>query len=136
MARDNDIFKFKRSVKKDEVIPAQAQVILKLIHDAGSISRADLVAKLTKELSTKQPVERVLSFYRSPLVNGGFVTIEPGEKPEVTKKPKAEKKAAAKKPAKKAAPKKASKKPAKKKAPASAPEASAIDDSGDQQPSA
>lgn len=123
MARDNDIFKFKRSVKKDETVPAQAQVILGLIHDAGSISRADLLSKLTKALDTKQPVERVLSFYRSPLVNGGFITIEPGAQPEKPAKAPKVKAAKAKAAPKKAQAKKpAAKKASKKKAPVAVPQ--------------
>lgn len=110
MARDNDVFKYKRGPKRDETVPTQQLVILEVIKQAGAsgITRADLLKELKTALKTTQTPERILSFYRGPLVSGGFVTITKDEtKPE----PKA-KKAAAKK--KKAAPK-AKKKAAKKK---------------------
>lgn len=96
MARDNDIFKFKRSPKKDEALPEQAALILKLIHDAtgGQITRGDLIKKLETQLTTRQTPARVLSFYRGPLVSTGLVTIisaEPAEKPKAAKKAKAAK---------------------------------------------
>lgn len=108
MARDNDLFKYKRGPKRDETVPTQQLVILEVIKQAGAagITRADLLKELKTALKTTQTPERILSFYRGPLVAGGFVTITKDEsKPE----PKA------KKPAKKKAAPKAKKKAAKKK---------------------
>jgi len=113
MARENDLFKFKRSVKKDEVVPEQAQVILGVIHDSagGQITRGDLIKALDGKLETKQDIARVVSFYRGPLVSEGFITIVKAEMPKAEKKAKAPAKpkaaAKAKAPAKKkSAPKK------------------------------
>ena len=66
MARDSDIFKYKRSAKRDETVPAQQLVILEIIKAAGAggITRKDLVKELKTALKTKQTPERILSFYR------------------------------------------------------------------------
>jgi hypothetical protein len=76
MARENDLFKFKRFLKKDEgALPAQAELILKTIHDAGEITRTNLLKKLETTLTTKQAPARVLSFYPCPLVNSGCIQV-------------------------------------------------------------
>lgn len=102
--RDNDVFKFKRSLKKDETLSPQASLILSIIEKEGEITRADLVKRLEKELTTKQPAERVLSYYKTPMVNDGFiVVIEAKPEPKAEKPAPAAKPAAAAKPAGKGA---------------------------------
>lgn len=136
MARDNDIFKYKRSAKRDEVVPTQQLVILEVIKAAGAggITRLDLIKELKTVLKTKQTPERILSFYRGPLVAGGFVTITKDETKAEPKEPKAKKKAASKaKPKAKAKKKVAKKKGSKKKAAETPAEDQVIEDQVDDQ---
>lgn len=64
-------------------LAAQAQIILNHIEAAGEagITKKDLVDQLTKDekFITRQPVERVLTYYQRPLIDGGYVVSKQSE---------------------------------------------------------
>lgn len=113
--RDKDLFKFKKFPKEGEIAP-QAEAIMTIIEKAGEIERSDLVQKIEKAIETNQDPARLLSYYKQPLIDAGYIQIQ-AAKPEA--KPAADKKKSTKPKAK--AKKAKSKKPSKKKASAPAP---------------
>ena len=57
----------------------QAQGILNIIKEAGTINRTDLVAAMVGVVTTRQPMGRILSYYQKKLVETGNVTMSEPE---------------------------------------------------------
>lgn len=73
-------YKLLRERTAEDRLPKQAQVIMDTLASmSGSkdgVSRADLVKELSKEdsgLQTKQPVERIVSYYQAKLQSMGLI---------------------------------------------------------------
>lgn len=58
-------------------LPKQAKIILDLLKSAGTkgFDRDAIAPALRGILKTKQPVDRIVSYYRSALVGGGYVKV-------------------------------------------------------------
>jgi GTPase Era involved in 16S rRNA processing len=67
-ARDGDVFKFVKDPEKKQA--PQAQIILNAVKAAGKkgITRGNLLKIMEKEVTTRQPIARILSYYQGPLV--------------------------------------------------------------------
>jgi len=61
--------------EKDK-LPPQAKVIVGLIRDMSPVKRDDLVKAMKGKIKTRQPEERILSYYQSRLVNEGYIKIQ------------------------------------------------------------
>ncbi len=85
------LYKVTRENKKDETFAPQAQAILDAIRGSEQpVERTVLIEKLQKNLNTRQPVSRVLSFFRPRLISSGILKeikeTDPVEKPAKTAK--------------------------------------------------
>lgn len=85
------LYKVTRDNKKDEVFAPQAQAILDAIRCSEQpVERSALLEKLGKNLNTRQPVTRVLSFFRPRLIAAGVMKeikeTDPVQKPVKTAK--------------------------------------------------
>lgn len=70
------IVTFKSTTKNDTTgLVPQAKTIVDIVREAGTISKKDLIAKLSERLQTRQPAGRVLSFYKAKLVQDGYVSV-------------------------------------------------------------
>lgn len=69
---------FKADPKTQDELPKQARQILSVVKDAGAkgIDRDAIGQTLRGIIKTKQPIDRVVSFYRSKLVGDGYVKID------------------------------------------------------------
>lgn len=56
----------------------QCRIILDTIKEAGTINRKELckVLAANEKFTTKQPVERIVSYYQKDLTNAGLVSLE------------------------------------------------------------
>lgn len=63
--------------KEDKVAP-QAQVILDVIEASGKdgILREELVAALDGVLVTRQPINRIVTYYQKPLEDKGLIQVD------------------------------------------------------------
>lgn len=68
---------FFKSDKGADELPKQAQQILSVVRELGDkgVDRDAISNTLRGVIKTKQPIDRVVSFYRARLVSGGFVKI-------------------------------------------------------------
>lgn len=76
---DQKISASKKAAKLAQDLPKQAQLIVQLIAEAGgSLTRGELVARLENDqrLVSKQPAQRILSFYQPKLVELGAITLD------------------------------------------------------------
>ena len=79
-ASENSLYILKKEPKEGEKIPPQMLgIIACLKKGSGELARSTLVERLPTYLKTRQDAGRILQFYQSRLVDGGFVTIK---KPE------------------------------------------------------
>lgn len=58
-----------------EKMPTQAKVILSVLAQEGPLAKEALVAALDGKIETKQPIERIVSFYQKRLVDEGYITM-------------------------------------------------------------
>lgn len=70
-----DVFVFIR--KPEKPVAPQAQTIIAAIesHGEAGVSRPELVKELGVVLTTRQPAERILTYYQKTLVDGGAIKI-------------------------------------------------------------
>lgn len=63
--------------KPEKPVAPQAQTIIATIesHGEDGVSRPELVKELTTVLTTRQPAERILTYYQKTLVDGGAIKI-------------------------------------------------------------
>lgn len=65
----------KMATEKD-ALPPQAVAILETLQKGGKkMTREKLIAALKGKVKSSQPLERIFSFYRAKLVDGGFIKI-------------------------------------------------------------
>lgn len=71
----SDVFVFVKTPEKP--VAPQANVIVDVIKAAGEagIKRGDLVVGLKGPLKTRQPEERILTYYQASLVDAGIIKI-------------------------------------------------------------
>lgn len=70
-------FTFVRGLKEGEKLAPQAQVIVNTIQELKAASREDVVARLSDgRLKTRQPPERILTYYQKALETAGFIKME------------------------------------------------------------
>ena len=82
------VYTAKSPAPKDAKLPKQAAIIVEQLTKAGKPQTREALVKLvTPHIQTKQPVERIIAYYQSRLVNEGWITI-------TRQDPPAEKKAA------------------------------------------
>jgi hypothetical protein len=62
----------------DKKVAPQAQVIVNAVETAGKggITREDLVKALDGNLTTRQPIGRIVSYYQKPLIEAGLITVD------------------------------------------------------------
>lgn len=73
-ASETAIVKFKKAVKEGD-LPKQAAVIVGLVQKAGELTVAKLLEKMEGNVTTKQPMKTIFSFYKTKLVDEGYVTV-------------------------------------------------------------
>jgi len=60
-------------------IPCQANKIVEIVKTHKKIDRAALLIEMEKVINTKQPIDRILSYYQKYLTDLGTITIDKGE---------------------------------------------------------
>lgn len=75
---NGDVFKFKESPEGAKKLAPQAQGIVDTIKAAGDkgVTRKKLCEALTSVITTRQPIERILTYYQKPLLNEGWITVD------------------------------------------------------------
>lgn len=69
-------FKLARKLTEEDKLPKQAAQIIGVLdtHGVGKeMERDDLLVEMKKVIETKQPIERILSFYQSRLKSSGLI---------------------------------------------------------------
>lgn len=75
-----DKFYHVKNVAEGEKLAPQARVIVnELSGKTEGLSRADLITALTGKVTTRQPVERILTYYQKQLVTSGYIRVESTE---------------------------------------------------------
>lgn len=75
-ALDSTVFKHTGAEPKEKLAP-QAMEIIAIVKEAGEegVTRKDLVARMEGRVKTRQPQERILTYYVKALVASGSVTV-------------------------------------------------------------
>lgn len=75
-----DVFHFVKDSEKP-LAPQAGKIVEVVKGSPEGIGRAALLEALKPVLITRQPVERILAYYQSTLVEGGLIRIENPERP-------------------------------------------------------
>lgn len=70
----------------EDKMPLQCKQIIGLLSDAQNktLTREALLEVMVPVIATRQPIERIYSFYRPRLISGGWISIVPIVAPTVT----------------------------------------------------
>jgi hypothetical protein len=73
----NVTYKFEKDIGEGQKFAPQAVLIVKHVKAAGTIARKALCDALGKDpdFKTKQPVERIVSYYQKDLMNAGILSM-------------------------------------------------------------
>ena len=87
VAKADSIFTLIKGKADNEKMPKQCQQILEVLAKAPgkALNREALLKAMTPIIETRQPIERILGFYQSRLVSGGYIKIASVEKPKAAK---------------------------------------------------
>lgn len=86
VSKADSLFTLLKGKDENAKMPKQCQQILEILGKAKdkTLSRSALLEEMKKVVETRQPIERILGFYQSRLVNGNYIRIAPAA-PAVTK---------------------------------------------------
>ena len=73
----NVSYKFEKDIGEGQKFAPQAVLIVAAIKAAGTVTRKDLCKTLSEnpDFKTRQPIERIVSYYQKDLVNAGILSM-------------------------------------------------------------
>jgi hypothetical protein len=83
VSKADSLFTLLKDKDENAKMPKQCQQILEILGKANNktLSRSVLLEEMKKIVETRQPIERILGFYQSRLVNGNYIRISAAPAP-------------------------------------------------------
>lgn len=83
VSKADSLFTLLKGKDENAKMPKQCQQILEILGKAKdkTLSRSVLLEEMKKVVETRQPIERILGFYQSRLVNGNYIRISAAPAP-------------------------------------------------------
>jgi hypothetical protein len=77
VSKADSLFTLLKDKDENAKMPKQCQQILEILGKAKdkTLNRSVLLEEMKKIVETRQPIERILGFYQSRLVNGNYIRI-------------------------------------------------------------